>query len=246
MENQTVIITGGSSGIGRAAALEFAQKGAQVLITGRRLSALEEVASQHQNITAMVADSADPESAELIIKRALSLWGKLDVLVNNAGAGATAPLESVTEKQITDLFAVNVVATSLLAAAAIPHLRASKGTIINVSSVIGQKPAAVISHYGASKAAVDYLTRAWALELAPDIRVNAISPGPTQSGALTGMMGLSQEQAREVEEQEKASIPLKRRGVPEDISGGIIWLANPDNNWITGQVITVDGGFGLG
>ena len=245
MENQTVIITGGSNGIGRAAALEFAQKGAQVLITGRRLSALEEVASQHQNITAMVADSADPESAELIIKRALSLWGKLDVLVNNAGAGATAPLESVTEKQITDLFAVNVVATSLLAAAAIPHLRASKGTIINVSSVIGQKPAAVISHYGASKAAVDYLTRAWALELAPDIRVNAVSPGPTQSGALTGMMGLSQEQAREVEEQEKASIPLKRRGVPEDISGGIIWLANSNNNWITGQVITVDGGFGI-
>lgn len=245
MENQTVIITGGSSGIGRAAALEFAQKGAQVLITGRRLSALEEVASQHHNITTMVADSADPESAELIIKRALSLWGKLDVLVNNAGAGATAPLESVTEKQITDLFAVNVVGTSLLAAAAIPHLRASKGTIINVSSVIGQKPAAVISHYGASKAAVDYLTRAWALELAPDIRVNAISPGPTQSGALTGMMGLSQEQAREVENQEKASIPLKRRGIPEDISSGIIWLANPDNNWITGQVITVDGGFGL-
>ncbi len=133
-----------------------------------------------------------------------------------------------------------------MAAAAIPHLRASKGTIINVSSVIGQKPAAVISHYGASKAAVDYLTRAWALELAPDIRVNAISPGPTQSGALTGMMGLSQEQAREVEDQEKASIPLKRRGVPEDISGGIVWLANSDNNWITGQVITVDGGFGLG
>lgn len=174
------------------------------------------------------------------------MWGKLDVLVNNAGAGATAPLESITAKQITDLFSVNVVGSSLLAAAGIPHLRATRGTIINVSSTIGHKPVPYLSHYGASKAALDYLTRAWALELAPDIRVNAIAPGPTESGALTGMMGLTKEQAEAVKEQERAVIPLKRRGVPEDVSSWIVWLSDPSTVWVTGQVIGVDGGFGIG
>jgi len=174
------------------------------------------------------------------------LWGKLNVLVNNAGAGAKASLESVTAKQITDLFAVNVVASSLLAAEGIPHLRETRGTIINVSSTIGHKPVPGLSHYGASKAALDYLTRAWALELAPDIRVNSIAPGPTESGALTGMMGLTDEQAEAVKEQEKELIPLKRRGVPEDISRWIVWLSDPSIDWVTGQVIGVDGGFGIG
>ncbi len=245
MKKKTVIITGGSSGIGRASALEFAQKGAQVLITGRRSSALNEVANQHENITALVADSADPASVELIIDKALSLQGSLDVLVNNAGNGVISPLENITEKQITDVFFVNVVASSLLAAAAIPHLREAKGTIINVSSSVGQKPSPGLSHYGASKAAVDYLTKTWSLELAPDIRVNAVSPGPTESGALTGMMGLTEEQAKAVEVQEKETIPLKQRGVPEHISRWIVMLADPASAWVTGQVIGVDGGSSL-
>ena len=245
-KDKTVIITGGSNGIGKATALEFAQQGAQVLITGRRASALEEVAALHENISTLVADSGDPASAELIINTAITKWGKLDVLVNNAGAGATASLEDITEQQINEVLSVNVVGTSLLAQASIPHLRKTKGTIINVSSVIGQMPSQKIAHYGASKAAVDFLTRSWALELAPDIRVNAIAPGPTKSGALTGLMGLSEEQAAQVEEQEAAATPLGRRGVPEDISRWIVWLAGSSTSWVTGQVINVDGGFSLG
>ena len=89
------------------------------------------------------------------------------------------------------------------------------------------------------------MTRTWALELAPDIRVNAIAPGPTESEVLTGMMGLTEEQAEAVKEQEKAAIPLKRRGIPEDISYWISSLAEPSAAWVTGQVIGVDGGFGL-
>jgi NAD(P)-dependent dehydrogenase (short-subunit alcohol dehydrogenase family) len=195
MENSKVIVTGGSHGIGKATALEFAARGAQVLITGRHMSSLSEVASLHENIAILVADSADSSSAEQIVGKAIDLWGGLDVLVNNAGAGAILPLEKATEKQILDIFSINVVASSLLAKAAIPHLKASKGAIVNVSSAIAHKPSAGLSHYGASKAALDYLTRAWAQELAPDIRVNAVAPGPTESGALTGMMGLSQQQA---------------------------------------------------
>src|SRR5262249_1914255 len=103
-----------------------------------------------------------------------------------------------------------------------------------------------LSHYGASKAALEYLTRCWALELAPmGIRVNAIAVGPTESGALVGMMGLSEEQAEAVKQQEQTSIPLKRRGSPEDIAYWITAFANPAADWVTGQILGVDGGLVL-
>lgn len=98
MEGKTVIITGGSNGIGKATALAFAYKGANVLITGRHSPALEEVSALHDNITALVADSSDPASAEIIVNTAISKWRRLDILVNNAGAGGIANLEDVTEK----------------------------------------------------------------------------------------------------------------------------------------------------
>lgn len=244
MKDKTVIVTGGSNGIGKATALEFAHKGAKVLITGRRESALAEVTALHKNIYPLVADSSDPASAELIAGTVKSKWGKLDVLVNNAGAGTMANLDDVTEKSITDIFSVNVIAASLLAKACLPFLRESRGTIINVSSTIGHKPMPGLSHYGASKAALDHMTKSWALELAPTIRVNAVAAGPTESGALTGMMGFSEEMAAQIKEQEIAMIPLGRRGVPEDISQWIVFLADPSTSWVTGQVIGVDGGFG--
>ncbi|MTI12217.1 SDR family NAD(P)-dependent oxidoreductase [Sansalvadorimonas verongulae] len=244
MEGKTVVITGGSSGIGKATALEFAQQGAKVLITGRRAATLDEVAGMHENISSLVADSADPASAELIIDTVISKWGQLDVLVNNAGAGANALLEEISKEKINEICALNILAPSLLSAASLPHLRKTKGCIINVSSIAGHMPAKTLSHYGGSKAALDYMTRVWALELAPDVRVNAVAPGPTDSGALTGMMGLSEEQAKHIEDQERAAIPLGRRGVPEDISHWIVFLAGPSASWVTGQVIGVDGGLG--
>ena len=103
-----------------------------------------------------------------------------------------------------------------------------------------------LSHYAASKAALEHLTRCWALELAPlGVRVNAIAAGPTESGALTGMMGLSPEQAEAVKERERVRIPLKRRGHPNDVARWIVSLADPASEWVTGQVIAVDGGLGL-
>jgi NAD(P)-dependent dehydrogenase (short-subunit alcohol dehydrogenase family) len=103
-----------------------------------------------------------------------------------------------------------------------------------------------LSHYAASKAALEHLTRCWALELAPlGVRVNAIAAGPTESGALTGMMGLSPEQAEAVKERERERIPLKRRGHPNDVARWIVSLADPASEWVTGQVIAVDGGLGL-
>jgi NAD(P)-dependent dehydrogenase (short-subunit alcohol dehydrogenase family) len=243
---KVVIVTGGSSGIGRAAALSFATKGAKVVITARRALPLEETAANHPNIVGLVADAAAPDDAVRTIAKAVDTWGRLDVLVNNAGAGAILPLPDATADRIMQILAVNVLGPSLLAAAALPYLASAKGTIVNVSSTFGHKPVAGLSHYAASKAALEHLTRCWALELAPHgVRINAVAAGPTESGALTGMMGLSPEQAAAIKEQERERIPLKRRGDPDDVARWIVRLADPASDWVTGQVIAVDGGLGL-
>ncbi|MEQ9606998.1 MAG: SDR family oxidoreductase, partial [Kiloniellaceae bacterium] len=237
---------GGRPGRGRRPPRHFAAAGARVVITGRRAAALHEAAGDHPNIAAVVADAASPEDAARTVAGAVQAYGGLDVLVNNAGAGAILSLAEATAGRIESIFAVNVVGPSLLATAALPHLVKSRGAIVNVSSTYGHKPAAGLSHYAASKAALEHLTRCWALELAPQgVRVNAVAAGPTESGALTGMMGLTAEQATAVEAQERAAIPLKRRGKPDDVARWILALADPAADWITGQVIAADGGLGL-
>jgi NAD(P)-dependent dehydrogenase (short-subunit alcohol dehydrogenase family) len=246
LSEKVVIVTGGSSGIGRATALSFAGQGAKVLITARRAAPLHETVAEHPNIAGLVAEAAAPEDAVRTIAKAIDTWGRLDALVNNAGAGAILPLADAAADRITKILAVNVLGPSLLATAALPHLTATKGAIINVSSTFGHKPVVGLSHYAASKAALEHLTRCWALELAPHgVRVNAVAAGPTESGALTGMMGLSPEQAAAIKEQERERIPLKRRGNPDEVAQWIVRLADPASEWVTGQVIAIDGGLGL-
>jgi NAD(P)-dependent dehydrogenase (short-subunit alcohol dehydrogenase family) len=246
LKDKVVIVTGGSSGIGRAAARLFAECGAKVIVTGRRAGPLKAATSDHPNIAGFTADVSVPADAARTINETLNTWGRVDVLVNNAGAGAILPMAEATAEKIAGIFAVNVLGPSLLSAAALPYLAASKGAIVNVSSTLGQKPTAGLSHYAASKAALDHLTRCWALELAPrGVRVNAVAAGPTESGALTGMMGLSPEQAEAVKERERERIPLGRRGNPEEVARWIVSLADPASEWVTGQVITIDGGLGI-
>jgi NAD(P)-dependent dehydrogenase (short-subunit alcohol dehydrogenase family) len=245
-EEKVIVLTGGTSGIGRAAAIRLANQGDKVLVTGRRAGPLDETIAEHPNIAGIVADAASTDDARRTIAKAMDLWGRIDALVNNAGAGAILPLADTTADRIMDIFSVNVLGPSLLASAALPHLKARRGTIVNVSSTFGHRPAAGLSHYAASKAALEHLTRCWALELAPfGIRVNAVAAGPTESGALTGMMGLTQEQAAAVKEQERARIPLGRRGVPDDVAEWIVRLAGSASEWMTGQVVAIDGGLGL-
>ncbi|MGB9492682.1 MAG: SDR family oxidoreductase [Terriglobales bacterium] len=156
LKNKVVIITGGAGGIGRAAANLFAEAGARVVITGRRAEKLKRVAESSDNIDFVVADAASPEDSSRTITSTIERWGRLDVLVNNAGAGAILPLEAATPGAIKEIFAANVFGPSLLATAALPQLKASRGNIVNVSSTFGHKPAAGLSHYAASKAAVEH------------------------------------------------------------------------------------------
>lgn len=245
-KDEVVIITGGAAGIGLAAARAFAVEGAHVLITGRRASRLEEISRVEGRIEHLVADVADPDDAQRTIAKAAELWGRVDVLVNNAGAGLPKPLVETTAEYANGVYAVNTVGPTLLAAAAVPYLIESSGSIINISSTLATKPVAGFANYCASKAALEQLTRCWALELAPQrVRVNAIASGPVESDFLEARMGLSREQAEAVMAQERAVIPMGRRGVPEDIARWIVALASRDADWVTGQVFHIDGGFTL-
>ena len=244
--NKVILITGGAAGIGRAAACQFADAGALVVVTGRREGPLQELSMQHRGISYIIADAAKPEDAIRTVSTLFDRHGRLDILVNNAGAGALLPLADAGAEQIREIFEVNVIGPSLLARAALPHLQASHGMIINISSTFGQKAGAQLSHYGASKAAIEHLTRCWALELAPlNIRVNAIAAGPTETAFLVERMGLTAEQAEAVKLDEAARIPLGRRGEPDDVARAIVALAGSLGSWVTGQVITVDGGLNI-
>ncbi|MDF3085877.1 SDR family NAD(P)-dependent oxidoreductase [Burkholderia sola] len=242
-DNKVVLITGGGAGIGLAAAVAFAREGARVVITGRREDALSAAARSAPGIDYVVADAGDPADAARTIDEAVALAGRLDVLVNNAGAGAILPLGSATFEAISAIFSVNTLGPSMLATAALPHLKAARGSIVNVSSTFGHKAAALLSHYAASKAALEHLTRCWALELASaGVRVNAVAAGPTETDFLSERMKLSAPDIEAIKAQERTRIPLGRRGEPADVANWIVSLASPQAAWMTGQVITVDGG----
>ncbi|HZM78888.1 MAG TPA: SDR family oxidoreductase [Candidatus Limnocylindrales bacterium] len=240
---QKVVVTGGGTGIGRTTALAFAEQGAaRVIVTGRRPERLAEVAALHPAIVAVPADVATAAGADAV---ADAVADGLDILVHNAGIHRRANLDAVPENDYREVFDINVIGPILLTTRLLPLLSSPGGNIVFVSSLAGRRAVPGESVYGASKAAVDSLTRSWALELAPKgIRVNAVAPGLVRTEVFF-THGMTQDQVDFLFEFKAKETPLGRTGEPEDVALWITRLADPASSWTTGQIIALDGGTGL-
>ncbi|WP_170550698.1 SDR family NAD(P)-dependent oxidoreductase [Ruegeria atlantica] len=240
LENKVILITGGGTGIGKATASAFIANGAKVVITGRRQSVLEEATQKlGPQAYAIVGDvSKDGEPAR-IIEETIRKFGRLDVLVNNAGTGKMGPLSETSDQDIESIYRTNVFGPLAFAREATPHLANSKGAIINISSVVarGMMPGAAV--YASSKAAVDHATRLIAAELGPmGIRVNAVAPGLTDTEITADVKSNEQMLGMII-----AQTPMGRIGEPEDIANAVLLLADNRAGWITGQSVQAGGGF---
>lgn len=241
LDGEVAIVTGGNSGIGEATALRLAAAGANVLITGRNRERLEAAAEGAPNIDGIVADMTDFEALKRVVQRANDHWGPVSALVNNAAAAGFGPIGEQSPKLVRRIYETNVIGPSLLLEEAVADLREQGGTIVNVAgSDIRPRPHS--STFGVSKRAMEHLTRYWAVELAPEVRVNAVAPGPTATGALE-RAGLSEEQLERMQEQQ--TVPLGRSAEPEEIAEWIVRLADSRSDWVTGQVFPIDGGYNL-
>ncbi|MFE5856716.1 SDR family NAD(P)-dependent oxidoreductase [Streptomyces sp. NPDC056500] len=248
-ENQTpvVVITGGGTGIGRVTARAFAAQGARVLIVGRTQAALAETAKDHDAIKTVIADLTRPDVGEVVVGEALREFGRIDVLINNAAASRYGTLSDQTREDDEAQIATNLLGPIALTRAALDALAASGGTVVNVGSsgALGLRAWPGAGAFGASKAALDFLTRTWAVELAPrGIRVVGIAPGVVNSG-IGLRMGMSAEQYDGFLAQMAAQSPAGRVGTPEEIAWWITELTRPEAHYANGTVIPVDGGLSL-
>jgi len=243
---QTVIVTGASSGIGRATTLKFAAAGASLLAVGRDGAALaavvKEAAALGGRADLFVADVTAPDMPDRIVAACLQRFGTLTTLVSAAGIIATGTIESTTDEQWAKVMDINLHAPFRLMRAATDALIASGGSIVNVSSVNGLRSFPGLIAYCVSKSAVDHLTRCAALELASKgVRVNAVNPGVTVSN-LHRRGGMSEESYEAFLTRSRETHPLGRPGQPDEIADVIFFLASDGAKFMTGETIPVDGG----
>jgi len=242
---KVVVVTGANSGIGETVAVQFEQAGAKVFGVARRKEALEAARAKHPLVSWLLADVAQASQINAALEAAVKEAGRLDVLVNNAGTFALGSVEQSAEQMIRSLFESNVFGLVFSTQAALAALKASKGTIVNISSAAGHKPIPGGSIYAATKAAVESLTRSWALELASSgVRVNAIAPGPTETPVFE-KIGLPAEMVPEVKKEFVKQVPLGRIASTDEVARWVLQVADPSVTWLTGQVLSIDGGMSL-
>ncbi|XP_014478341.1 PREDICTED: 3-oxoacyl-[acyl-carrier-protein] reductase FabG [Dinoponera quadriceps] len=241
---KVVLITGASSGIGAATAIYFAKLGASLSITGRNKDNLSKVAEQceQSKIFVVTGELTNENDVKNIIDQTIKHYGKLDVLVNNAGTLETGDIKSTSLEQYDRVFNLNLRSVYQLTMLATPHLIATKGNIVNVSSVAGLRSFKNILAYSMSKSAVDQLTRCVALELADkQVRVNAVNPGVIVTN-IHRRAGMSESHLKEFFEHSKETHALGRTGDPMEVAKTIAFLASDDASYITGATLPVDGG----
>jgi len=244
MKEKVVLVTGALTGIGRAAAFAFAKKGARIVVSGRGDEAGEALADELRSLGSEAeyirADVRKEDDIRDLVAKTIAHFGRLDIAVNNAATeGEVGPITEQTAKSIAATFDTNVVGVLLSMKHEVLAMQGQgSGSIVNISSTYGHKGAAFASVYVAAKHAVEGITKSVALEVAKSgIRVNAVGPGPTDTGMLTRFTGTPEKKALLV-----TGVPLARLGLSEEVAEGIVYIASDEASFVTGHILNVDGG----
>lgn len=240
---KVAIVTGASRGIGLGIAQRLVDEGAKVCLTARKPEALEEAVRSlggPEHAIAVAGKADDPEHREDAVRRTIETFGSLDLLVNNAGINpvlsSLVDLDLGAARKIVEVNALGALAWVQSAHRA--WMGEHGGSVVNISSVSGVKPAPGIAMYGASKAMLISLTESLAVELGPTVRINAVAPAVVKT-QFAGPLYEGRE------DEVAAAYPLKRLGLPEDVAGAVVFLLSDEASWVTGQTLTLDGGLTL-
>ena len=242
LDGKTALVTGAGSGIGKCIAETYVREGARVAVVDLDADAAKNVARAiGNNAIALRCDVSKKVDFAAAVEGTLAAFGALDILVNNAGAThVNKPMLEIDEAEFDKIYAINVKGVFLGCQAVVPHFRkAGGGVIINIGSTAGLRPRPGLSAYNATKGAVHILTKSLAVELAPDrIRVCAIAPVATETPLLPSFLGPAAGQR----EKFVATVPLGRLAQPQDIANAALYLASTDAEFVTGNIVEVDGG----
>jgi 7-alpha-hydroxysteroid dehydrogenase len=241
--DKVAIVTGAGRGIGRGIALALAEAGADVVVAARSADQIAEtvteVEARGRRALAVPTDVTEREQLEALVAAAVEAFGRIDILVNNAGGWPPQPLLRTSERAFEQAFRFNVTSAFLMTRFVVPHMveTAGGGAIVNISSRAGSMVQAGFTSYGTAKAALSFMTKMMAPELAPKVRVNAIEVGGVETDALATVL-TDDSIRRELE----SNTPMGRVGQVEDIAAAALYLVSPASSWVTGKLFEVDGG----
>ena len=248
-KDKRVLVTGGSRGIGFGIAKAFINAGARVAVNGRTkqsVSAAFEKLGDGERLVAAPGDIGTVPGCESVVRTAIDAFGGLDILVNSAGIGAGRPIADSDEKMWDDHVDVNLKGTFFCCRAALPELRKSNGNIVNIASDAGLMGVPGITVYCASKGGVVNMTRAMALEVAPDVRVNCVCPGYVDTDMIRRDHIDKKDDPAAAEQRMIDYAPMKRITTPVEISQGVLYLASFEARFVTGVALPIDGGASAG
>lgn len=241
LDDKVALVTGAGRGIGRGCALAFAECGAHVVCSARSQGEIDDTADRVRALgrraLAVTCDVNERAQLEHLVAETMREFGRIDVLVNNAGGWPPKPALQTSEKYFEQALRFNVTSAFLLSRFVIPHmLERDGGSIVNVSSAAGRLPMSGFVAYGTAKAALSFMTRELAIELAPKVRVNAIAVGSVETSALTPFLD------DDLRAKMESLTPMRRLGAVDDIAIAAVYLASDASSYVTGKVLEVDGG----
>ena len=235
---KTAVVTGAARGIGLASTQHFLSEGWRVAMIDRDASALREAAQDLENVRPIVCDVSIPEQVSAMVAEVAATFGRVDALVNNAGVADFRPLQDTDFAIWREVMATNLDGVFLTSQAIIPHLKETRGAIVNIASISGLRASTLRVAYGTSKAAVIHLTRQQAAELGEwGVRANCVAPGPVDTKLALAV------HTPEIRAAYHDAIPLNRYGTESEIAQTIVFLCSDKSSYVTGQVLATDGGF---